>query len=229
MEKFGNSNHILVPSFLPSAVVFKHSPLWNVLYLNEKQQFTHRSLVETTRKATELCSLTFFQRLLLFGHLSFLPKATFSNLSSVKPKTGTRSLQVEMVPKGFPSFHVSDMTCLYSAGPLQLLGFSFGRHLLLAKRPSSSSLYTVGRSTGVAANGQTGRPPLHRYTSWWPCWESVWQGVWWGRGTAPGNPPLWARSAEFGRRSGICSPLLVALCGWPLQFESGAMTLGLVL
>lgn len=70
------------------------------------------------------------------------------------------------------------------------------------------------------ANGRADRPPPRRCTSWWPCWGSAWRGGWWGRGTAPGNPPLWVLSVVSGRRSGTCCPPLVAVCESPLQLKS---------
>lgn len=62
-----------------------------------------------------------------------------------------------------------------------------------------------------AAKSGADRPQTRRCTSWWRCWGSVWQGAWSGHGTVPCIPPLWELWAEFGRRSGTCCPLPVAL------------------
>lgn len=68
-------------------------------------------------------------------------------------------------------------------------------------------------------NGRANKPPLHRCTSWSQCLGSVWLGGWWDRGTALCSPPLWAPSAEFGKKSDTCCLPLEALCGSPLQEE----------
>lgn len=68
-------------------------------------------------------------------------------------------------------------------------------------------------------NGQANKPPLHRCTSWSQCLGSVWLGGWWGRGTGLRSPPLWAPSAEFGRKSDTCCLLPEAACGSLLQEE----------
>lgn len=78
----------------------------------------------------------------------------------------------------------------------------------------------TGRRHAWWSNSQAGRPPPHRYTSWWQCWGSVGRGGLSGRGTVLDTPPLWELSAEFGRRSDTCCPPLVAVFVSPLQFES---------
>lgn len=68
-------------------------------------------------------------------------------------------------------------------------------------------------------NGQANRPPLHRCTSWSQCLGFVWLGGWWDRGTGLRSPPLWAPSAEFGKKSDTCCLLPEAVCGSLLQEE----------
>lgn len=68
-------------------------------------------------------------------------------------------------------------------------------------------------------NGQANRPPLHRCTSWSQCLGFVWLGGWWDRGTGLRSPPLWAPSAEFGKKSDTCCLLPEAVCGSLLREE----------
>lgn len=68
-------------------------------------------------------------------------------------------------------------------------------------------------------NGQANKPPLHRCTSWSQCLGFVWLGGWWDRGTGLHSPPLWAPSAEFGKKSDTCCLLPEAVCGSLLQEE----------
>lgn len=113
---------------------------------------------------------------------------------------------------------------------LSFLWSSCEHSLHFPKATHLSHLLTVsfvetGRRHAWWSNSQAGRPPLHRYTSWWPCWESDGQGELLGHGTVPDIPPPWVPSAEFERRSGTCCLPLLVVFGWPLQFESTRVVL----
>lgn len=135
--------------------------------------------------------------------------------SSNQPKTRGKK---RVDDTGSLPFVLFFLTSMISSCPFLLhksiftsFGLTFWHHMSNSNILSHWLNVSFREQEERAAKSGADRPQTRRCTSWWRCWGSVWQGAWSGHGTVPCIPPLWELWAEFGRRSGTCCPLPVAL------------------